>query len=40
MYEEALTYEQIAIIENCSVDTIEQRFLRAMTLLKTDVSQH
>ena len=34
IYEEALTYEQIAIIENCSVNTIEQRFLRATTLLK------
>jgi len=34
LYGDALTYEQIAVIENCSKRTIEQRFLRAITLLK------
>lgn len=30
-----LTYEQIAVIENCNVKTIKQQYLKAIELLKT-----
>lgn len=37
-YEENLSYEQIAIIENCSADDVKKQFLTLIRLLKTQVN--
>ena len=39
IYNEGLSYREIAIIENSTINMIEQRFLRVFTLIKNQSSK-